>query len=1542
MSQRPWPRNKKYVSVNNFGFGGTNAHVVLERIPFTQRGAKNDADLTQDPGRRLFVISANDKSSLENVMKNLVIYLEQRPEMFQKDLMADVAYTLGQRRSLLQWRVAIPAMRSFDLIEAINGQNVSPGKPIDQPRIGFIFTGQGAQWYGMGRELYQQYPIFADAVDRADACLSSLGADWSLLEELSKDEKTSAVGAAHISQPSCTAVQLALVDLLRSWGVHPTAVAGHSSGEIGAAYAAGFITFEACMAIAYHRGRLIPVLKERWPSLKGSMMAVGGSKEDIEPLISQTNNGQIKIACYNSPSSLTISGDEAGIDQLKNLIEERQLFNRKLFVDTAYHSHHMSLIAKDYQESIKSIERPKSSGVAFHSSLLGHILDGRELEPTYWVQNLTCPVRFDEAVQSMLAPSEGQKTGVNILLELGPHAALQGPLKQILKTVGGDATKIPCLSVLLRKKDAVTTALDAASALFNKGVNLDLQAINFQKPGKTPVLLTDLPRYPWNYTGTYWHESRMTQKHKNRATPRSDILGTVANYSNDLEPTWRNIVRLDDLPWLEHHKIQSLTIFPMSGYLVMALEAAKQRAETAGVKFDKYELRDVSVLSPLVIPDEDVEMTTTLRPHQEGTLVSSENWDEFRICSWTKTKGWKEHCKGLVTVQSDNSNGVDDVRRSQTSRMLLQSTIDSINKEADSQVAVDKVYDDLSDVGVVYGPTFQGIEECHASDTCAHARIIVRDVAKEMPNHHASETIIQPSFLESLISLYWPIAGAGRDGVKTIYLPSSLSRLSVSKDIALKCREPGQALDAYSQGIIPLENPSPAKITIFGTADDISSEPLVKLDGLNIAPILDHDAQVDADMHRQLCYKLEWEPILDPIGDGYEVVMNGSPDSEHPLPDADIEVVHGDSATQIQLAVGIAELLERFTGKRPSTSTLLHHNAENKLCVFLAELERPLLANIKSDEFDALQRLLTSVRGVLWVIRGAYDNSTNPHVNLISGLSRTIRSETLLPFATLDLDGRSKLADSQITEAVVKVFDSVFVRGSHPNRELEFMEREGRFFTPRIVNDTEMNETVYRETKTCALQAVPFGQDDRRLKLALTNVGALDTLHFTDDDIAETTIDSDDIEIKVQAVGVNHRDITAAHGRLSNVDFGVEASGTVTAVGNNVTNFNVGDRVAAITKGAFATSVRARAAFAFKLPSDMTFEAAATLPLAYSTAYYSLIELGRLHEEDNILIHAGAGAVGQAAVSLAKMIGADVFVTVGSAEKKKFLMEEYDIPENHIFFSRDTSFADAIRQATNGRGVDVVLNSLAGEGLRESWHCLNKFGRLIDIGTRDISSNTRLEMVQFDNNASLMSVDMMALAAQRPSLMKNILSNVSKLVKYGKVRHIFPVTVFPVSEVESAFKTLHGAKTHGKLVVVPHADDIVKATPPKKPCQLLEENATYIIIGGTGGLGRSMSRWMIKRGARHLVLVSRSASASGRVKELIDEASEAGATVVVRRCDVADLADVEGLIAHGLEGLPPVKGVIHAAMVLRVSLSSFPLISEGHNLTTYRTSCLRK
>jgi acyl transferase domain-containing protein len=257
----------------------------MTKGPLERKTMKEEVD-TQTC-ERLFVMTANDKLSAEKTMQNLGVYLEQRPEVFQNDLLSNLAYTLGQRKSFHPWRIAVSASSSAELVEILSSGKISPIKQdSDTPRLGWIFTGQGAQWWAMGRELLHTYPVYAAALKLADSHLTSIGAEFSLLEELEKDEDQTLINAAYLSQPSCTAVQLALVDLLRSWGVRPSAVAGHSSGEIGAAYAAKLITFEDAMTVAYHRGRLVPLLKQKYPTLNGCMMAVGASKDQIVPLAS--------------------------------------------------------------------------------------------------------------------------------------------------------------------------------------------------------------------------------------------------------------------------------------------------------------------------------------------------------------------------------------------------------------------------------------------------------------------------------------------------------------------------------------------------------------------------------------------------------------------------------------------------------------------------------------------------------------------------------------------------------------------------------------------------------------------------------------------------------------------------------------------------------------------------------------------------------------------------------------------------------------------------------------------------------------------------------------------------------------------------------------------------------------------------------------------------------------------------------------------------------------------------------------------------------
>jgi NADPH:quinone reductase-like Zn-dependent oxidoreductase/malonyl CoA-acyl carrier protein transacylase len=1206
------------------------------------------------------------------------------------------------------------------------------------------------------------------------------------------------------------------------------------------------------------------------------MMAVGGSKEDVYPLIAQLKTKDIRIACFNSPSSLTISGDESAINELQTLIEEKQMFNRKLQVDVAYHSHHMKLVAKEYQDSLQSLEPPKPTGVKFHSSLLGHLVDGSELQPSYWVDNLTQAVRFSEALTDMCAPAHGFKTGVNMIVEIGPHSALAGPVKQILKSCGPNAMKIPYAPALVRKRDAVETALELAGALFVKGATLDLGAVNFPRPRKPPTLLVDMPRYPWNHQTKYWHESRLIQKQRNRSTPRNDILGALANYSNDLEPTWRNTIRIDDLPWLRHHKIQGLTLFPMSGFVAIAVEAASQRALSRGAQFDKFELRNVSVNAPLMITEKDVEITIQLRPYQEGTLVSSDIWDEFRIHSWEANKGWTEHSKGLIAVKSNDSSDIDSARLTQDAESLLRSTILEINNADTASVDKTKMYDALSELGVSYGPSFH-VENCQANNSCSTAQMTVADTSQEMPQGFQTNTVIHPAFLEQLVKMYWPILGAGRTSVDTVYLPSSIGRMTISRDISDLTARPGNTLQAFCKGQAPLSHPKPMQVSMFATSGEDSKEALITLDDLTISPIIERGMSQEDETYRELCYKLDWEPILEPLvpvskddtvadlsapsnglpsepsngihtkGITTEIndLSNGTPkpntNGTSDLPDKtavaetngdlpngtsnttsgdpvsneypteEVVIIHGESDSQKLLATKLADTLELSTAKRPIVGTLADVDPSEKLCLFVSELDKPLLSNLSATDFTALQKALTTVQGVLWIVRGAYATSENPDANMITGLSRAIRSETLLKFATLDLDSRSPLSEELTIKAILNVFKATFGSQAEANCELEFMERRGSFLTLRIINDAEMNEYVHKQTTASVLEPTSFIQEARPLKMTIGTPGAFESLHFVDDEDIESLLPEDEIEVEVKAIGVNTKDLLVATDPISANGFGVECSGVVTKVGASATKFAVGDRVAGITvsRGVYSTYTRVKAAFAFKIGNETSFEAAASIPIAYCTSFYGLIDLGRLDSDESVLVHGAACAAGQAAIALAQMVGAEIFATVGSVEEKELVAKAYGLPDDHILSSRGASFGPVIRQATNKRGVDVVLNSFAADTdtVRELWDSLNSFGRFVVIGNRD--SSARLETGRFENT-SFISVDLLSVANERPKIMQRVVSSVSELLRDRKIKAVDSITVFPISDVETAFKVLQSGTTHGKLVVMPQPEDQVK------------------------------------------------------------------------------------------------------------------------------------
>ncbi|PSN59795.1 ketoacyl-synt-domain-containing protein, partial [Corynespora cassiicola Philippines] len=506
ISTEPWPKDKPYVAINNYGFGGANAHCIMQAAPVHEPDSSPGGSTTGAEEDYLFVLSANDETALARTREQLVQFLESDDATDIK--MHDLAYTLGQRRSQLSWRAAVIASDLDDLAIQTASPRVVQRRVSRAPKIAFAFTGQGAQKFGMGRELLQ-YPIFSAALEMASACVESFGANFSLLEELYANEATTRINDADVSQPASTAIQIALVDLLRSWGVEPMAVVGHSSGEVAAAYAAGILSLPGAMRIAYARGQMAIRIKTVQPDFKGGMMAVAAGLEDIVPLLDIITSGIVVVGCENSPKSITVSGEESALEELETLLEEDGLPHRRLAVPFPYHSPFLEPYIDQYEEDICTSDTFSGTQqkAEYFSAMAGRRVEAAAVQkPSYWANSAKFRVRFTSAMTALLK----SKTPPEVIIEVGPNPTLLGGIKSILKVVGKQVPHtVEVLASLQHGGNARTAMVKLAASLFGFGQGLDLEQINIlggKEDGSRPQLVDGLKPYPWTRS-RYWIES---------------------------------------------------------------------------------------------------------------------------------------------------------------------------------------------------------------------------------------------------------------------------------------------------------------------------------------------------------------------------------------------------------------------------------------------------------------------------------------------------------------------------------------------------------------------------------------------------------------------------------------------------------------------------------------------------------------------------------------------------------------------------------------------------------------------------------------------------------------------------------------------------------------------------------------------------------------------------------------------------------------------------------------------------------------------------
>lgn len=415
----------------------------------------------------------------------------------------------------------------------------------------------------------------------------------------------------------------------------------------------------------------------------------------------------------------------------------------------------------------------------------------------------------------------------------------------------------------------------------------------------------------------------------------------------------------------------------------------------------------------------------------------------------------------------------------------------------------------------------------------------------------------------------------------------------------------------------------------------------------------------------------------------------------------------------------------------------------------------------------------------------------------------------------------------------------------------------------------------------------------------------------------------DEIEIRPMAVGLNFRDVMYAMGLLSDEavengfsgpSMGMELSGIVTRVGVGVSEFSIGDPVIAFAPASFAKRAVTKAASAVRKPDAWTFEEAATVPTVFFTAYYALHYLARLQPGEKVLIHGAAGGVGIAAIEIARYLGAEVFATAGSDEKRDFVRL---LGADHVMNSRNLAFADEIMEITQGRGIDVVLNSLAGEAINRNFRVLRPFGRFLELGKRDFYENTKIGLRPFKDNITYYGIDADQLMVERPQLAQELFREMMGLIEHGALRPL-PYRSFPASRIVDAYRYMQQSKQIGKIIIsfeekrLPAAT--VEAPPLKKP--KLTRDASYLVTGGVGGFGLKTARWLAEQGAGHLVLLSRRGSEAPEAAAAVAELEAAGAKVHIKACDVADAASLKLIIDEIGRELPPLRGIVHAAMVL--------------------------
>ncbi|EHA27435.1 hypothetical protein ASPNIDRAFT_128601, partial [Aspergillus niger ATCC 1015] len=766
-------------SINSFGFGGTNAHAIIEayepKVSPVQAQAAAKAAIALP-----LTFSATTETSLTNLMAKYVEYLTENPDV---DL-TSLAFTLHDRRSTFAYRSHIAGQSVEEILPKLqkaveeqqsgNSASVVRGTSAKKHLLG-VFTGQGAQWATMGRELIRASKFAQDIIGKLEQSLAELPASdrpsWSIMEQLMADPAQSRIAEGEVSQPLCTAVQVVLVEVLKRAGITFDVVVGHSSGEIGAAYAAGFFSATDAIRIAFYRGRYAFMAKGP-EGQKGGMLAAGTTLEDARELVElPAFEGRVSVAAYNSDASVTLSGDLDAIDEVKEVLDDERVFNRKLKVDTAYHSHHMLPCSAKYYEALDNckVQILKPSGeTKWYSS----VYDGKLMEPceelkhTYWVDNMVNIVLFATSLKSALHNAVPQPTQV---IEVGPHPALKGPASNVIEEVL--KTALPYTGTLARGQNdvnAVASTLGSLWAQFGRS-SADWKGYSQVFSSSVPTILQELPTYPWNHDRLFWYEARKSRVNRLRQDPAHVLLGTRTDSINEREYRWRNYISSREIPWLSGHSIQGQTLFPAAGFLVMAVEAARIVGRDQAIH--AIELQNSQIHRALAVnEDKGIE-----------TLFTLSNVTSVQTGPETSTVTANFACDACLQKGSDVFTSIASGKLIMSLGTPSSSALVEYPKEAGLgmlDVNCEEFYAYLASIGYNYADLFRGITSMKRCCDLAQGEIITSTASQSGP---MDEFLLHPSTLDvAFQAIFAAISYPGDGALWALHIPTTIRRVVIN------------------------------------------------------------------------------------------------------------------------------------------------------------------------------------------------------------------------------------------------------------------------------------------------------------------------------------------------------------------------------------------------------------------------------------------------------------------------------------------------------------------------------------------------------------------------------------------------------------------------------------------------------------------------------------------------------------------------------------------------------------------------------------------